>query len=324
MGRVLLAAAVYNLLWGAFAVLAPRLPFAWLGIEPPRYPELWQCIGMIVGVYGVGYALAARDPFRHWPIVLVGLLGKLFGPIGYVWAAARGALPWEGGLTILTNDLLWWLPFGLILRAVYLRWHDEPDRPRTSLAGALTRATDQHGRSLDSLSHEAPQLVVFLRHFGCTFCREALADVAAVRDRLEAAGARIALVHMAADSQARAFFERHGLSDVARVSDPERRLYRAFELGRGRLSQLFGAQVWWRGLRAGVLDGHGVGALVGDGFQMPGAFLVHEGRIVRRFVHDSAADRPDYCALVSAEAGDTAEAAPTSGAADLSAAAAGA
>jgi len=158
---------------------------------------------------------------------------------------------------------------------------------------------------------------VFLRHFGCTFCREALADVAAARERLEAAGARVTLVHMAGDREAHTFIARYGLADVARVSDPERQLYRAFELRRGRLGQLFGAKVWWRGLRAGLLDGHGVGALAGDGFQMPGAFVVHEGRIVRRFAHDSAADRPDYCALVSP--GDGAPAAAASTAAGLSA-----
>jgi len=40
----------------------------------------------------------------------------VFGPIGYVWSASRGGLPWAGGLTILTNDLVWWVPFALILR----------------------------------------------------------------------------------------------------------------------------------------------------------------------------------------------------------------
>ncbi len=112
---VLVIAAVYNVTWGVFAIFFPRAPFAWIGMEAPNYPSLWQCIGMIVGVYGVGYALAAANPLRHWPIVLVGLLGKIFGPIGFVWAASQGELPWIAGLTILTNDVLWWLPFGLIL-----------------------------------------------------------------------------------------------------------------------------------------------------------------------------------------------------------------
>jgi uncharacterized membrane protein HdeD (DUF308 family) len=87
----------------------------------PNYPELWQCIGMIVGVYGVAYAFAARDPLGQWPIVLTGLLGKIFGPIGFVNAAAHGRLPWIAGLTLLTNDIVWWAPFGGILYRAYLK-----------------------------------------------------------------------------------------------------------------------------------------------------------------------------------------------------------
>jgi ligand-binding SRPBCC domain-containing protein len=106
---------VYNLLWG-FAVIAfPHLLFDLCGIPRLNYPEIWQCVGMIVGVYGVGYWVAASDPRRHWPIVLVGLLGKVFGPIGFAVALARGVFPPAFGLTILTNDLIWWVPFALIL-----------------------------------------------------------------------------------------------------------------------------------------------------------------------------------------------------------------
>jgi hypothetical protein len=75
---------------------------------------------MIVGVYGIGYGIAAYDSARHWPIVLVGLLGKIFGPIGFVWAATQGELPWSAGATILTNDLIWWIPFALILRRAWV------------------------------------------------------------------------------------------------------------------------------------------------------------------------------------------------------------
>jgi hypothetical protein len=115
MSIVLGLAAAYNMVWGGIVVLAPLVPFRWAGMEPPRYPEIWQCVGMIVGVYGVGYAVAARDPLRHWPIVLVGLLGKILGPIGFLGAAIGGRLPWLAGWTIVTNDLIWWIPFTAIL-----------------------------------------------------------------------------------------------------------------------------------------------------------------------------------------------------------------
>lgn len=115
MSLWLRAAGVYNVVWGAAAVLAPRAFFEFAGMLPPNYLSLWQCIGMIVGVYGVGYWIAASDPYRHWPIVLVGLLGKVFGPMGFVMALARGEFPAVFGWTILTNDVVWWVPFGLIL-----------------------------------------------------------------------------------------------------------------------------------------------------------------------------------------------------------------
>jgi hypothetical protein len=119
MKQTLLAAAAYNILWGGFAVFFPSTLFETLGMERPNYPELWQCIGMIIGLYGIGYAVAAFDPLRHWPVVLVGFLGKLLGPIGLVQSAAMGRLPWRFGLVNLTNDLIWLIPFGLILWRAY-------------------------------------------------------------------------------------------------------------------------------------------------------------------------------------------------------------
>jgi hypothetical protein len=117
---VLAAAGAYNLAWGAFVVLWPGAFFRWAGAEPPNYPEIWQCVGMIVGVYGVGYLVAARDPFRHWAIVLVGFLGKFFGPLGFLWSLWRGgSYPRSLGLVNVTNDLVWLVPFALILRGAY-------------------------------------------------------------------------------------------------------------------------------------------------------------------------------------------------------------
>jgi len=92
---VLLEAAAYNVLWGAFVVLFSFALFRSLGMELPNYPGISQHVGMIVGVYGVGCAVAALDPLRHWPIVLVGLLGKVFGPVGRLRLrrGGRGAPP---------------------------------------------------------------------------------------------------------------------------------------------------------------------------------------------------------------------------------------
>jgi peroxiredoxin len=169
-----------------------------------------------------------------------------------------------------------------------------------SLTLALEHSTPAGAQEdLLALSRKQRLLVVFLRHAGCTFCREALSELQTQRERIEAAGAKIVLVHMSSAERGKQLASNYGLDDTFLVSDPDRRLYEAFELRRGNAWQLFGPAVWWRGLVAGIMKGHGVGMLEGDGFQMPGAFLVQGGVILRAFRHSSAGDRPDYCELAS-------------------------
>lgn len=307
MSRWLRAAGVYNVAWGLLTLLYPNWLFHLTGLTPPNYPFIWQCVGMIVGVYGVGYWIAAGNPFRHWPIVLVGLLGKLFGPAGYSMGVLAGALkldnlpgvspvPVEFGVTLLTNDLVWWVPFaGILLGALRANTLGTP-AAKTDLPSALTDARTTSGASLLSLAQQSPVLALFLRHTGCTFCKEALADLKARRAAIEAAGVRPVVIAMSPPDRLQATLARYGLSDLAAVSDPDRRLYAAAELHRGSLAQLFGPIVWWRGLQA-TLKGHLVGRLEGDGFQMPGALLIHQGRVLRAYRHRTAADRPDLASL---------------------------
>ncbi len=122
MSLTLYAAEVYNIAWGGFVLLFPLTPFRWAHMPPPNYPMIWHCVGMVVGVYGVGHACPqsmASNPYRYWPIVLVGFLGKLFGPVGFVWSARHGELPWIAGWLNVTNDLVWLTPFAIILRGAY-------------------------------------------------------------------------------------------------------------------------------------------------------------------------------------------------------------
>ena len=156
-----------------------------------------------------------------------------------------------------------------------------------------------HGRTVYSLSEEQPVLLVFLRHFGCTFCREALQDLAMRRDRIAALGARLVLVHMSDDEVANEYFDKYQLSGVENVADPTCMYYKAFGLAKGTARQLFGLHSWIRGFQAGVLDGHGVGyQQLGDGFQMPGVFVVKGGQVRGKFIHKLAGDRPEYSELV--------------------------
>jgi len=292
MRTTLLLAAGYNILWGAHAVLLPSLQFNLLGMAAPNYPFLWQCIGMIVGVYGVGYAIAATNPLRHWPIVLVGLLGKIFGPIGFVWTWMQGGIAGKFGYTIITNDLIWWIPFALIL--IEAAKGPPPSTHGRTFAELVASKHSNNGLTLADLSAAQNLLIVFLRHTGCTFCREALADLQRNLPTLTTQNTKVALVHMSSPEEFSRFASEYGMEDIDAFSDPDRELYRAFELTRGSLWQLFGPAVWLAGIRAWR---HGVGMLAGDGFQMPGAFVLRDGKIIKAFKHQSAGARPDYCEL---------------------------
>lgn len=119
MSVVLKAAAIYNILWGIWVVLFPLQFFEILGMDEPVHPMIWQGMGMVIGVYGLGYWWASYQPLVHWPIVAVGFLGKIFGPAGFIINYYSGAVPAEFGYTLITNDLIWWIPFGAILYRVY-------------------------------------------------------------------------------------------------------------------------------------------------------------------------------------------------------------
>ncbi len=294
MRSVLTVASLYNLIWGAWVVLFPAAIFRLLAMSPPHELWIWKCLGMVVGVYGVAYAFAAVDPVRHWPVVAAGLLGKVLGPLGLVSAARSGELPWRFGWVCLTNDLIWWVPFALILRAAWRNFRLEPEHGRSL---PWQRAHTEWGQALGELSFETPVLLVALRHGGCTFCREALALLAESRPEIEAGGTRIVLAHMGTPDAGAALAARYGLQDLARVADPNRLLYRAVGLRRGSIREVLGPHVLWRGLTVGVLGRHGVAIPVTDPFQMGGAFLLHQGRIEREFRYRDAADRPDFTAL---------------------------
>jgi hypothetical protein len=158
------------------------------------------------------------------------------------------------------------------------------------------------GESVAAISDKQPVLLVFLRHFGCSFCREAIDDIAQRRDAIERLGVRIVMVHMAPDRRvAEKFFRRFKLFPIDHISDPEKHFYRAFGLTKGNPSQLFGLMNWIRGFESGVMHGRGFDLHnedIGDGFQMPGVFVLHQGEIKNAFIHQHAWDRPDYDAIV--------------------------
>ena len=168
----------------------------------------------------------------------------------------------------------------------------------TESATLLGHTLTSSGESLAALSEKSPVLLVLLRHEGCTFCRNAMSDIARLRRQIEGAGTRIVLGHMGTAEDFAAFAERYGLADIAAVADPQRTLYKGLGLQRGRMMQLIGLRVLWAWVRSSVA-GHLPGRIKGDPLQLPGAFLLHHGQVIKRHSYRDAADRPDYVMLAT-------------------------
>ena len=162
----------------------------------------------------------------------------------------------------------------------------------------MSTMTTQNGRSLLDLSYEKPIMLIFLRHFGCQFCRQAMDELSQKREELTEAGTELIFVHMAENDVAETYFKKFNLEGVEHVSDPDCRYYAVFGLVKGSFTQLFGLQTWIRGFSNKAKYGNEMGKHLGDSFQMPGAFMLHKGEIKDQHIHKIASDTPDYDKLI--------------------------
>lgn len=150
------------------------------------------------------------------------------------------------------------------------------------------------GDILLEITENQPVMLIFLRHFGCTFCREELDNLSKKQVEIESKGTKLVFVHMTDYTTAEKYFTDFNIKDPIHISDPECQFYADFGLVKGNFSQLFGFQNWSRAFNTGVLKGYGWANQIGDGFQMPGIFVLSNGEVKSSFVHKFASDQADY------------------------------
>ena len=108
-------AGIYNILWGIWANIDPNWLFRYAGMEPLNYPEIFACLGMVIGLYGVIYLEIARKPERGFVLALVGFTGKVLGPIGLGYYIYIGKWAFPAIIMNVTNDFIWLIPFAIYL-----------------------------------------------------------------------------------------------------------------------------------------------------------------------------------------------------------------
>ena len=173
--------------------------------------------------------------------------------------------------------------------------------PQDDVAAVLASVHAETGSSLLSLTQASPVLLIFLRHFGCSFCRQAISDVAGLRAELAARGVRPVFVHLGTPERARPFFDYYHLPNVERISDPAAILYRTppFGLRRQHWSTHFFIPKVIQAWLTGSIKKYGIGSLQDDANQMPGIFFLKDGKVARTFLYKTIADQPPYLKLIA-------------------------
>jgi len=155
------------------------------------------------------------------------------------------------------------------------------------------------GNDLESLSRSSPVILIFLRHFGCVFCKEAFIDLNERKDLLYKNNLKVVFVHMSDEALAEDYFTQFDYEHLEHISDPTCSLYEGFGLSKGKFSQLFGLKVWSRGFELRKKGIKMTRSVIGDSLQMPGLFILKHNKVIASYIHKSIADKPDYEKLIS-------------------------
>lgn len=152
---------------------------------------------------------------------------------------------------------------------------------------------------LSCLWSQSPTLLVFLRHFGCPFCLELVAQLREIKEDFLARGVLVALISLSPPKRTQRFCQDKQLMQApfACFCDPQRLAYRAFSLGRATVLQFTQGQVFSNAFKA-MMHRHFSVLPQGDPLQMPGIFLVDRCGIVR-YVHryKHIADNPSLAEI---------------------------
>lgn len=161
--------------------------------------------------------------------------------------------------------------------------------PNHLLAKPIT-GVNLRGNTLGQEIGEWETLLVFLRHFGCIFCRELVRDI---RDYhySQAGFVPVIFFYQEIPEEGVRFFNKYW-SEARGISDQERDFYSTFGLGRGTVNQVVGPESMVCGIRA-TLKGNFMGKPTADVWEMPGMFLVKNRMIMWKHHYRHAGDHPD-------------------------------
>jgi hypothetical protein len=145
--------------------------------------------------------------------------------------------------------------------------------------------------TLGDLLGDRPTLMVFLRHFGCAFCREMVRDLRRISGDTPSYPP-VLFFFTATPDEGRGFFGEYW-PEARAIADAAKQFYTAMGIRRATLGQTYGIRVWTCHFRA-LTKGNHIGKPIGDPWIMPGAFLVHGRDVLWSHPFRHQGDSPDW------------------------------
>jgi hypothetical protein len=107
-------AALYNFAVGGMMLAAPERAAAQLNIAGAGGPFAIAMSGMLIAVFGIGYAMVSYAPARNRGIVWIGLVGKVGAAILATMQYTQGIIP-TSTFALGMGDLVFVVLFALFL-----------------------------------------------------------------------------------------------------------------------------------------------------------------------------------------------------------------
>lgn len=162
----------------------------------------------------------------------------------------------------------------------------------TDRAGALSVLTATGEEvELASTWRDGAVVLVLVRHFGCQFCRQQVAELRGIVPEIEAAGASLVIVGNGTAEHLREFQEGPG-AGLTIYTDPSLRVYETLGARRASVRDVLDPQLILNGARS-LRQGHLPGLLRGDRRQLGGTWVVRGGgEVVYEHLSAIAGDHP--------------------------------
>ncbi|HET6879880.1 MAG TPA: hypothetical protein VFI31_06985 [Pirellulales bacterium] len=121
MRRLLWFVGGYNLLAGLGMLCFYHEGFKLLGVAKPDLNLPIQLVGVLVGLFGIGYWMVAAEPVRNRNILLLGFWSKALGSLLGIYYVGVGKLPPFFLAILFVSDIGYLPPFYAILRRLRRR-----------------------------------------------------------------------------------------------------------------------------------------------------------------------------------------------------------